>query len=262
MSDDVPVRVPGEAARVVDGDAAEDERHALHESVRVEADADPGVRHASEANASGSSASESTAQGSVRRPLQPAPGPAPHVHRHQAGGARGQDVVVHPVADIGDLRRREPHQLDDLREERGLGFAYAEARRRGDDVGGKRRVARPRLERLGLVPDDPGAEPERACAPEAVERVGVQILQRIRLLVPAGRLGRFRDAPRGRCAPPHGRSSRPARPRRHAAATRHGLPAAATSAPRRRASRRRRSRPPSAPPVALTVPGTVSVTTR
>ena len=45
MRDDVAVRVAGEPARMVDRHAAEHERHALLERVRVEADPDPELAH-------------------------------------------------------------------------------------------------------------------------------------------------------------------------------------------------------------------------
>ena len=46
MREDVAVRVAREAARMFDPDSAEHERHALLERVRVEARADPVLRHA------------------------------------------------------------------------------------------------------------------------------------------------------------------------------------------------------------------------
>ena len=115
-----------------------------------------------------------------------------------------EHVVVDAIADVGDLRCPAFHQLDDPGEERGLGLAHAQARRRRDDVGGKSRVTRPRLERFGLIPDDPGPQPELASPAEAVERVRVQILQRVRLLVPARRLGDSEMAPERRVLFPSG----------------------------------------------------------
>ena len=47
----------------------------------------------------------------------------------QPGVARGQDVVVQPVADIGDLPGGKAGQCDDLLEESGIGLGYPPTRR-------------------------------------------------------------------------------------------------------------------------------------
>ena len=167
------------------GDAAEDERHALLERMRVVAESDPELRHRSEANASGQRREIVEAERRLgRRSLQPSPRTATHVYGDEACSRGRKNVVVDPIADISRLFRATAHELDDSREERGIRLAYSEARRRRDDIGGQRRLARPRLERLRLIADDPDAEPERAYPAQALERVGVEIVERVRDVVP------------------------------------------------------------------------------
>ena len=93
MRDHVAVRVAGEAARMLDRDAAEDERHAVLQSMRVDAEPDAQVRHRAPPAARRGSGSGSPAAGGSWRVT---PGPAPDVHRDHAGRKRRLDVVVDP----------------------------------------------------------------------------------------------------------------------------------------------------------------------
>ena len=179
VGDHVAVGVAREPARVVDRDPAEDERHAGVERVRVDPEADAKVAHASEASACGSDARSSrpsAASGGVRcrRPH----GPAAHVDRDEPCGRRRQDVVVDPVADVGDLARRAAGELDD-RARRSAGRACG---RRGSPTTRSRRRAAP--------PRAPSARARRSGC------------RRCR------RAGRARGRPRGRRAASGYRSSR------------------------------------------------------
>ena len=119
---------------------------------------------ASEANALGKRGEVvEPERGLGRRPLQPSPRAAPNVHGDEAGGGSRKDVVVDPVADVGDLARLAAHELDDRSKNAGSGLRTP---RLADDEmtsAGSADVTRPRLERLGLVSDDADAE---ARAPE------------------------------------------------------------------------------------------------
>jgi hypothetical protein len=76
------------------------------------------------------------------------------VHGAQTGRESGSDVVVDTVADVGDLTRSAPGELDDALEEPRVGLPDAQARGRRHEIDGKQGLSRPPLEGLGLISDD------------------------------------------------------------------------------------------------------------
>ena len=107
------------------------------------------------ASASGSPASPSSAQVGLRRlrpaRLQHAPWPTPQVDRDQARRPRGHDVVVDPVADVRDRRRRQRELGGDAGVERRVGLldAPALATSRRGRAGRRARAGTPRSPRAG-----------------------------------------------------------------------------------------------------------------
>ena len=100
---------------MVDRDAAEDERDALAERVRVDAEADAELAHRSRARLQPPSAVDRMTRKlaprelgervdrAVRGPLQPPPRPRRRWTATSPLPRVGSDVVVDPVADVGDL---------------------------------------------------------------------------------------------------------------------------------------------------------------
>ena len=82
----------------------------------------------------GQLAERGDAEGSGRRLVQMTPGAATDVHGDHPCGEGRLDVVVDPVADIGDLLSRDAALGDDPLEERGRGFLDSPARRRADEI--------------------------------------------------------------------------------------------------------------------------------
>ena len=209
------------------GHASEHERHARLERVRVESDSDPKLGHASEANASGSDARSSrpsAASGGVRLQTPPRPAsnvdcePVPRQRQEERRCRRGRPRTRPPP-------RCSPISSATLAKNAGSGLRTP---RLADDEmtsAGKSRLARPRLERLGLVADDPGAEAELTSrARRQSSASGYRSSSEYGTPVPARRPVDPEMAPERRRAPPPARSSHPARPRRHAAATRAAPP--------------------------------------
>jgi hypothetical protein len=100
------------------------------------------------------------------------------VNRDEARGERRSGIVVRPVADVGDLPRRSSGELDESLEEPGVRLVNPETRGANDHVDVER-LARPSLHRGALVAGDPDEQAGRPQALEAVERVGVEILERV-----------------------------------------------------------------------------------
>ena len=204
-----PVRVTGKAARMVDGHATEHQRHPA--SSACASTPIPTRRSVIErANASGSDARSSrpsAASGGVacNRPH----GPRRTCTARSPAAAAGRTSLSTRSPTYATSSRPALHQLDDpARRTRARACARQGSPTTRSTSAGRAASTRPRLERLGLVPDDPGAEPDREPA-EAVERVRVQILQRVGLLRTSPSAGRSRDGPRAPCALPLARSSMP-----------------------------------------------------
>ena len=117
----VAVGVAGEAARVVELDAAEHERHALLERVRVDADADAEVRHAPAPPAARRASRLRRALGRV---VQVAPRPAAHVHR-RAGRPRARAArrCRRGRRRRRSARRAQPHASTTRTKNSGAGFS-------------------------------------------------------------------------------------------------------------------------------------------
>ena len=97
-----PSEWPARPAVVVEPHAAEHERHAALERVRVDADPDP-ERHGRAPPAARRASVIRIASGGGS--LQEAPRPAADVHADHAGGERRADVVVDAIAHVRDLAR-------------------------------------------------------------------------------------------------------------------------------------------------------------
>ena len=232
---------------MVDRHASEDERHPVAERVRIDAETDPklGSCHATDANAPGSSASDSIAMAPARGGLEHPPRAAAKVDGDEPRGERRSRIVVGPVADVCDLGGGRADEVDEPLEERRVGLANAEAGRAGHDVDRELGGARPRFERGGLVPGDADEQRPGAQALEAFERVRVQVVGRVDDRFPgAGRHARCRGAARAPSALRSARWSRPAPPTRRAGRARPPRRRHASSAPRRPGSPPRRRRPP------------------
>src|SRR5205823_3648136 len=107
----------------------------------------------------------------VRR-LAPGVLAAADAHRMQAGCKRRHDVVVHPVADIEDLLRRNACLVHHVCEEARVGLLDAPALRRADEVD----VWAEELLVVGVhVPRRAEAKAERSQGGEAGQRVRVEI---------------------------------------------------------------------------------------
>ena len=218
VRDHVSVRMPDEPARVLERDAAQDERYAVLECVRVDPDPDPELAHASEASAVGELGERVDDRHADGRLLEPAPRPAPDVHRRKAGRERREHVVVHAVADVGDICRsaasaslttssknlgsglRTPRLADD--EMTSAGSADSRAQRSRSSV---------------WLPTIPTRSPS-AHRLEAGDRVRIEVVELVRDAVPPA-VGPVDPelAPRARRAPHRARSSPREQPTRRAA---------------------------------------------
>ena len=169
VGDHVAVGVAGEATRVLDLDAAEDERDALLERMRVEAEADRGAQTASAPAAR--RATDADRRG--RRLVEVPPRAAADVHRNHAGSERRLDVVVDAVADVGDLLCVDAGLLGDPLEERGRRLLHAETLGGGDEVD-----VRPHelLVQDRHVADGANAEAAIAKRPQARQGIGVELI--------------------------------------------------------------------------------------
>ena len=85
------------------------------------------------------------------------PWAAPHEHRDHPGGKRRADVVVQPVADVGDLAGRAPALGDDPVEERRGRLLDSPAGRGADEVGRQAQRPEQALGPCRLVTRDPRA---------------------------------------------------------------------------------------------------------
>ena len=98
-------------------------------------------------------------QGSRARLGQPAPSEMPagrgEVDGHHPGPQRRQDVVVDPVADVGDLGRGEIGQLRDRGKELRRRLGRTKAGRRGDEVRGAGGAQEPLASRRSCCPATP-----------------------------------------------------------------------------------------------------------
>ena len=168
-------------------DAAEHERLRAAERVRVDADADPQLRH--RRTPSGSSSSELDLQRRLLRPaLEIAPRAAADVHGDHPAAARGHDVVVDPVAHVGDLAGLGVDRLEQQLEEARRGLLGAERVRRRREV----HVEPEALdERLQLAAHVPGEAHEVAAGREPAQaRLGVVV-----------EIGPSKPTPSGRSTP-------------------------------------------------------------
>src|SRR5947209_9564503 len=127
--------------------------------------------------------------------LEVRPRAAADLNGDEPGLARGHDVVVEAVADVGHLVRSGAALGDDAGEELRRGLLDTPARRRGDDVDRQLLAACPLLELRALVAGD-ADEVAGAVQPlEARKRIGVEVLRGVDDLVARLAAEELEDAP-------------------------------------------------------------------
>ncbi len=201
-ADHVAVGVARKTARMIEGDAAENERDTVLERVRVDAEADPELRHAS---ASGSSDNEGSGLRARRASNRCPQGPRRMWTASMPASIAGPDVVVDAVADVGDLAGGEAALRDDPLEELRRGLLDPPALGRADQVDV---LAQQLLGLGGCVADGADEEAQRAEPGQAGQRVGIEVVR-----APTSRPGaRRRGSPRRACDAPRGPPARRGRP--------------------------------------------------
>src|SRR5207302_437412 len=127
--------------------------------------------------------------------LEVRPRAAADLNGDEPGLARGHDVVVEAVADVGHFVRSGAALGDDAREEFRRGLLDTPARRRGDDVDRQLLAACPLLELRALVPGDAEEVAGAAQPLEARKRIGVEVLRGVDDLVARLAAEELEDAP-------------------------------------------------------------------
>ena len=232
---------------MVDRHASEDEREPVAERVRVDAETDPkpGSCHATDANAPGSSASDSIAiapggvgwslpQGPRRRWTETSPAPS----AGPASLSARSPTYATSAADMPAISTSRSKNA-------GSGFRTPRLDEPVTTSTGSSDERAHSSSAAVWFPATPTNSRVRAQALQAVERVRVEVVDRVDDRFPCpGRRARGRDAARAPNAPRSGRSSRPVPPTRRVGRPRRPRRRHASSAPRRPGSPPRRRRLP------------------